>query len=305
MLSISTIKTYMYCPLKLYFQREVDEIYDEDEYFVPKSLKDLRVDIQDILHKNLRLLKKDMELNEIEETLSKGIFNQIETTFQIIEELSESKKEKDQMDNENSNPYPSSKIEFLDEDKRSDKLENEDDGEDEMERLKENLIDEVNLNIKILSLKVMQAMKVLDKDGSDIQNLFFQSSMYNTLIRDLGLDLIGVIDKIEVERGKYFPILLKTSNPPSKGVWESDEIELIANAMLVEGEFDTHITVGFVDYLKIAERRPIVIDTHARKNFFKLLTKINRIVEHGEIPHVKTSLNKCKNCEYKDLCEKS
>lgn len=305
MLSISTIKTYMFCPLKLYFQREVDEIYEDDEYFVPKSLKDLRVDIQDILHKNLRQVKSDMELNEIEETLSKGIFKQIETTFEIIEELNESKKEKESLEElEDSDSNPDSNIEFIDK-KKEGLNEPYDKDEDEIGRLRKELIDEVSLNIKILSLKAMQAMKVLDKEGSDILNLFFQSSMYNTLIRDIGLDLIGVIDKIEVEKGKYFPILFKTSSPPTKGVWEGDEIELIANALLVEGEFDTHITVGFVDYLKIAERRPIVIDTSARKNFFKILTKINRIVEHGEIPSVKASANKCRHCEYMDLCEKS
>ena len=304
MLSISTIKTYMFCPLKLYFQREIDENHDDDEYFVPKTLKDLRIDIQDLLHKNLRLVKRDMELKEIEETLSKGVLSQIKTTFEIIEELIENKKEKDEKE-EGTNK--NSHIEFLDEDKKSLKGENlkEKEDKDEISKLKEELIDEIFLNIKILSLKVLQAMKVLDKDGNELQNLFFQSSMYNTLIRDIGLDLIGVVDKIEVEKGKYFPILFKTSSPPSKGVWESDEMELIANALLVEGEFNTYITVGFVEYLKIGERRPIVIDTIARKNFFKTLTKINRIVEKGEIPSVKTSPKKCRNCEYKDLCEKA
>ncbi len=312
MLSISTIKTYMFCPLKLYFQSEIDEIYDEEEYFIPKTLKDLRIDIQDLLHKNLRLVKKDMELKEIEETLSKEVFNQIETTFEIIEELKETKKEKEEA--EKPAIHKDSNIEFLDGDRQilnaslednDGTLEDLDNEEDEIKKLKDEIIDEVNLNLKILSLKASQAMKNLEKDGNEIQNLFFQSSMYNTLIRDLGIDLIGVIDKIEVEKGKYFPILLKTSNPPSKGVWQSDEIELIANALLVEGEFNTYITVGFVEYLKIGERRPIVIDTFARKKFFKLLTKINKIVEDGEIPHVKTSVKKCRNCEYRDLCEKA
>lgn len=321
MLSVSTIKTYMFCPLKLYFQREIDEIYGEEEYFVPKSLKDLRIDIQDLLHKNLRLVKKDMELKEIEKTLSKGVSSQIKTTFEIIEELLESKKEKE-LEDSKSKIQKDSHIEFLDEGRKrdipkTDRVESggygagdddwsEDENEqDEIKILEEEIIDEFYLNLKILSLKLSQAMKILDKDGQDLQNLFFQSSMYNTLIRDIGMDLIGVVDKIEVERGKYFPILLKTSNPPTKGVWEGDEIELIANALLVEGEFKTHITVGFVEYIKIAERRPIVIDTFARKRFFKILTKINRIVEDGEIPSVKTSPKKCRNCEYRDLCEKA
>lgn len=326
MISISAIKTYSYCPLKLYFQYKVDEKYDDDEYFIPKSLKDLRIDIQDLFHKNLRKVKREMELTEIEDTLSKGVFNQFKATFDIIEELIEkgseedkkekkdygidSKREQSNDDNSESNrnmPQMSSEIEFLDEDKQkqTQTVKDKSYGIDEINILKEELIDEIYLNLKILSLKTSQAMKTLDKNGDELQSLFFPSSMYNYLIRDIGLDLIGVIDKIEVEKGKYYPVLLKTSNPPINGAWDGDRMEVIANALLIEAEFDTHITVGFIDYLKIAERRAVIIDTNARRNFFKSLTKINKIIEKGEIPSVKTSLNKCKNCEYKDLCENS
>ena len=83
MISVSTIKSYMFCPLKLYFQSNIEEDVEED-YFISKTLNDLRIDIQDILHKNLRHIKKDMDENEIEKRLSIGINNQIKATFEII-----------------------------------------------------------------------------------------------------------------------------------------------------------------------------------------------------------------------------
>lgn len=281
----------MFCPLKLYFQSNIDEDVEED-YFISKTLKDLRIDIQDILHKNLRHIKKDMDENEIEKRLSIGISNQVKTTFEIIEEIND-KEERDE-----SNLKKDEEIEFIDEEKK-------DDENDNLKELKKELINEINLNIKILSLKVSQSMKVLDKDGSEIQNLFFPTSMYNYLIRDIGLDLIGVIDKIEVEKGNYFPISLKSSNPPINGVWDGDFMEAIANALLIEQEFNTYVTVAYIDYLKIADRRAVIIDTDARKSFFKVLTSVNKIVENGEIPTVKTGLKKCENCEYKELCDNS
>ncbi|MBO5966387.1 MAG: Dna2/Cas4 domain-containing protein, partial [Methanobrevibacter sp.] len=113
------------------------------------------------------------------------------------------------------------------------------------------------------------------------------------------------IDKIEVEKGNYFPISLKSSNPPINGVWDGDFMEAIANALLIEQEFNTYVTVAYVDYLKIATRRAVIIDTDARKSFFKVLTNVNKIVENGEIPTVKTGLKKCENCEYKELCDNS
>ena len=281
----------MFCPLKLYFQSNIDEDVEED-YFISKTLKDLRIDIQDILHKNLRHIKKDMDEKEIEKRLSIGISNQVKTTFEIIEEIND----KEEIDE--SNLKKDEDIEFIDEEKK-------DDENDNLKELKKELINEINLNIKILSLKVAQSMKVLDKDGSEIQNLFFPTSMYNYLIRDIGLDLIGVIDKIEVEKGNYFPISLKSSNPPINGVWDGDFMEAIANALLIEQEFNTYVTVAYIDYLKIADRRAVIIDTDARKSFFKVLTSVNKIVENGEIPTVKTNLKKCENCEYKELCDNS
>ncbi|WP_295605948.1 Dna2/Cas4 domain-containing protein [Methanobrevibacter sp.] len=293
MISVSTIKSYMFCPLKLYFQSNIDEDVEED-YFISKTLKDLRIDIQDILHKNLRHIKKDMDENEIEKRLSIGISNQVKTTFEIIEEIN------DKEDIDESNLKKDEEIEFIDEEKK----EKEKDSNN-LNEIKKELINEINLNIKILSLKVAQSMKVLDKDGGEIQNLFFPTSMYNYLIRDIGLDLIGVIDKIEVEKGNYFPISLKSSNPPINGVWDGDFMEAIANALLIEQEFNTYVTVAYIDYLKIADRRAVIIDTDARKSFFKVLTSVNKIVENGEIPTVKTGLKKCENCEYKELCDNS
>lgn len=291
MISVSTIKSYMFCPLKLYFQSNIDEDIEED-YFISKTLKDLRIDIQDILNKNLRHIKKDMDEKEIEKRLSIGISNQVKTTFEIIEEIND----KEEIDE--SNLKKDEEIEFIDEEKK-------DDENDNLKELKKELINEINLNIKILSLKVAQSMKVLDKDGHEIQNLFFPTSMYNYLIRDIGLDLIGVIDKIEVEKGNYLPISLKSSNPPITGVWDGDFMEAIANALLIEQEFNTYVTVAYIDYLKIADRRAVIIDTDARKSFFKVLTSVNKIVENGEIPTVKTGLKKCENCEYKELCDNS
>ena len=281
----------MFCPLKLYFQSNIDEDVEED-YFISKTLNDLRIDIQDILHKNLRHVKKDMDEKEIEKRLSIGISNQVKTTFEIIEEIND-KEEPDE-----SNLKKDEEIEFIDEEKKEKENDN-------LNEIKKELINEINLNIKILSLKVAQSMKVLDKDGSEIQNLFFPTSMYNYLIRDIGLDLIGVIDKIEVEKGNYFPISLKSSNPPVNGVWDGDFMEAIANALLIEQEFNTYVTVAYIDYLKIADRRAVIIDTDARKSFFKVLTSVNKIVENGEIPTVKTNLKKCENCEYKELCDNS
>ena len=99
MISVSTIKSYMFCPLKLYFQSNIDEKTEED-YFTSKTLKDLRMDIQDLFLKNLRHIKKDMEEEEVEKRLAIGINNLIKTTFDIVEEINENKRNKETEENE-------------------------------------------------------------------------------------------------------------------------------------------------------------------------------------------------------------
>ena len=115
----------------------------EEDYFISKTLKDLRIDIQDILHKNLRHIKKDMDENEIEKRLSIGINNQIKATFEIIEEIN------DKEETDESNLKKDEDIEFIDEEKKEEENDN-------LNELKKELVDEINLNLKILSLKVAQ-----------------------------------------------------------------------------------------------------------------------------------------------------
>ena len=268
MISISTIRTYMFCPLKLYFQKNLDEEIKEN-FTVSKTIKELRVDIQDIIQRNMRHVKKDMTVDDIKGKLSRQVDNYIETNFTMLEEDEE-------LAGEN----------------------------EKIKELKEEFIEEIYLTLQILSIKVKQAMNSYKKDGNEISEIFFPNCMYNYLIRDMSLDLAGIIDKIEVVKGNYFPICLKSNNSPMKGVWDGDLIEIAACALLIEGEFDTKVLVGFIDYMKINERRAVAIDMDLRKTFFRVLNEINKI-EKGEIPKVKTHLKKCENCEYRELCEKN
>jgi len=271
MISISTIRTYMFCPLKLYFQYNLDEEMNE-EFLISKAIKDLRIDIQDIFQRNIKRLKKEMSIEEIEKIMYIQVEEYIETNFKVLEDIEDMK------------------------------------NEEELEKVlksKKELIEDTKLKTKILSIKAKKSMMSLNKNGEEIHGIFFPSCMYNYLIRDNSLDLVGSIDKIEIMKGIYYPISLKSSNPPIKGVWDNDLIEIAASALLIEQEFNTQVYVGFIEYLKIDQRRPVIIDTELRKSFFRILTEINKIMQNKYIPQVKTNLNKCRNCEYKELCEKN
>lgn len=176
MINISSIKMHMYCPMKLYLKTHVD-ISQNDEYQLYNEIKNLKIDIQDLLQKNMRKLNKTMNLDEIETALGQNIAAYTENNIDTIKNL---------------------------------KLGITQEQTDE-------IADETYFNIKILALKAKKAMNILDKDGMEIVEMFFPNCMYSYLMKDKQLDLIGICDKIEIIDGKYYPISFKSSKPPLKG----------------------------------------------------------------------------------------
>ena len=288
MISISSVRTYMYCPFKLYLQNEIDQELNS-EFLLNKTMKELRIDLQDLFQRNLRRLKKDMEIAEIEENLSRNIDDYIKSSVAILEnsdlahENNLKEEIKDDFENIEINVNTIEKINDL-----ASEIKNE-----------------AYFNLKILALKSQKAMKLNEKDGNQIAELFFPTSMYSYLMKDNQLELIGSCDKIEIVEGKYFPINIRDSNPPLKGVWDGDAIELVANALLIEQEFDTEVFVGFIEYLKIGEKRPVVMDANLRKGLFKVLNEVKDIINGKIAPNININFQKCNKCDYKEICYQS
>lgn len=263
MIKVSSIKQHMYCPMKLYLKTHVDAKENKD-YQLGVELKKLKIDVQDLVQKNMRKVKKEMVLSEIENVLSENIDPYIKSTTDAIKSMNIG--------------LESSQI-------------NE-------------IIDNAYFNIKITALKTKQAMTILDRHAFEVMDMFFPNCMYSYLIKDPSLSVIGMCDKIEIIDGKYYPVLLKSGKPPVKGVWDSDAVELVANAILIEEEFQTDVYVGFVDYEKIGDRRPVVMDVGLRKAYFNILREVKEITDNKKRPNVKKSPKKCDNCEYNDICLK-
>ena len=264
MINISSIKTHMFCPMKLYIQTHIDT-EENNDYQLAVEIKKLKIDIQDLINKNMRKIKKEMTIAEIEKELSENIDIFIESSTNAIEKM-----------DLNLEPTQINEI-----------------------------IDDTYFNIKITTLKIKQAMNILKKDAFAITDMFFPNCMYSYLLKDSQLELIGICDKIEIIDGKYFPVSLKSSNPPLKGVWDQDAIELVADAILLEEEFDTEVFVGFVYYEKIADKRPVIMDVNLRKGLFEVIREVKEITENNKLPNVKINMKKCENCKYKEICFKN
>lgn len=263
MINISSIKMHMYCPMKLYIKTHMDRD-EKDEYQLAIEIKKLKIDIQDLIQKNMRRIKKEMPIAEIENILSENIDPYIESTIKSIKAMDL----------------------YIDQSKISE------------------IIDDAYFNIKITALKSKQAMTILCKDGFGLTEMFFPNCMYSYLLKNHQLGIIGMCDKIEIIDGKYYPVTLKNSNPPLKGVWDQDAIEAVAHAILIEEEFETEVYVGFVQYDKIDDKRPVVMDVALRKELFEVIKEVKEITENKKVPEVKMTGKKCEKCEYKNICSR-
>ena len=263
MINVSSIKTHMYCPMKLYIQTHVDTD-EKNDFQLAIELKKLKIDVNDLIQKNMRKIKKDMSLEEIEQILSQNIDSYIESSANAITSMDLG--------------IESSQI--------------------------TQITDDSYFNIKLKSIKLKQTMTILDKNAFEIVDMFFPNCMYSYLIKDPQLELIGMCDKIEIIDGKYYPVTIKSSNPPVKGVWDQDAVELVAYAILLEEEFETEVFVGFIDYEKIGDRRPVVMDVNLRKGLFDVMREVKEITDNKKLPNVRKNPRKCELCEYKEICLK-
>lgn len=267
MISLSSIKNYMYCPRKLYIQENmINEESNSLEFY--NELKRVRMDINELIYRNMRQLKSKMIIKEIESTLSSEIPEYIENRFDDF---------------------------FMGDYGLAD---------DEMEDYYSDLIDQTYFDIKLLAIKSKKAMQLLDKEGIAIADMFFPSCLYNHYMNDTQLDIVGIADKIEIIDGMYYPVIYKNTVPPLTGVWDSDAIELASLSLLIENEFDSEVFIGFVEYQKLGERRTVVIDVNIRKALFEVINEISEVKLSKRLPKVKINKNKCRNCKNREICEK-
>lgn len=161
MINISSIKSQMYCPMNLYIQNHMD-LEENNNFQLAIEIKKLKIDVKDLMQKNMRKLKRDMSITEIEEILGENIDSYIKSGAKSIKAMDLG-------------------------------LEDEDINE---------IIKDANFDIKISSLKSKQAMEIIEKDGFAIADMFFPNCLYSYLLKDSQLELIGMCDKIEIIDGR-------------------------------------------------------------------------------------------------------
>jgi CRISPR-associated exonuclease Cas4 len=266
MISVSSISEYVYCPAKMYLKYTQDNSAQTQEMIAGKISQEIRRGYEEITKRNIWNIKENAEIEDIFNIL----FDEVP---QFIENIS--------------NKY--SKMDII-----------------ESKVLKDLCVDlneDFRLESHFMSLKIKSVLNNTKKRGMEIAEMFYPQSLLEFGLKNEEMNLSGKVDKIEIINGIYYPIETKTSIPPSSGVWLADALQIAAYAILIDYELNKEVLVGFIEYTRIGERRPVVINSILHNKLFQVLDSINLMFEKQEMPEFRIFKNKCEKCGYMEICE--
>jgi CRISPR-associated exonuclease Cas4 len=233
---------------------ELNEYLKQQEIFInpeqskqglyeEKVLRSLMLDLEDLIYRNMRKVSHDDGLYEIKMKLYENILNEIITTLDSL-------------------------------------LDKKFWSGEQYNKEYESMLSIVAHKIDTIALKLHRYLVIYkNKDIGDIIDLIKPTAMYNYLMRDVNLELVGSCDLFEIINGRYFPVI-KTNKLPDN-INYKDEIALTGIAMLIEQEFDTEVFAGYLELNQTSERKTVIIDSQHRKAFFKELYHLKEEREHN------------------------
>ncbi|BDH78815.1 hypothetical protein MTTB_01940 [Methanothermobacter tenebrarum] len=160
----------------------------------------------------------------------------------------------------------------------------------------------LEMEAELESIKIKRFMDATGKDGWELKEFIINPSLNNYRIHDDSLELSGNVHRIEIIRGKYYPIKIKVALPPYRGVWDSDALEVAAYALLIEKEFKSEVLLGFVDYIPVGERRPVIIDQTLREDLLTIIEEIKGVLMGENTPTKNLNPRRCEKCNYNNIC---
>lgn len=114
------------------------------------------------------------------------------------------------------------------------------------------------------------------------------------------LGLRGRVDRILVSKKENTIIPFELKSREDK-VFHSDELQLTAYAMLLEDYYNKPIPKGIVEVGN--NKQELIITEENKKEVLSLAEEIrNMQKENSKIPPILSNFNKCKNCDFQEIC---
>lgn len=125
---------------------------------------------------------------------------------------------------------------------------------------------------------------------------------FNVYLSDLDLGLVGVIDYFEFNGSEAYPVEIKTGNKPPEGLKNPHKNQIIAQAILIEKNFDFLVKKAKIYYSKSEEILNFHIQMEDKLSVIKMIGEIRQLLISEKLPEVTMDLGKCRDCECKNYC---
>lgn len=125
---------------------------------------------------------------------------------------------------------------------------------------------------------------------------------YNIYLSDVELGLVGLIDYFEFDGKEAYPIEIKTGNIPPENLENPDKMQVIAQAILIEKNFDFLVKKVRVFYSKFNKIIDYPIGIEDKLKVIEIISKINKLLKSEKIPEPTKEKQKCPDCECQIYC---
>ncbi|GET36597.1 CRISPR-associated protein Cas4 [Microseira wollei] len=110
--------------------------------------------------------------------------------------------------------------------------------------------------------------------------------------------LIGKSDLIESDSGQIYPVEYKRG---SKGEWDNDEMQVVAQALCLEEMTGRTITQGYVYYAASHQRQLVEINRELREEAIATIQAVQTLLQTGTIPQP-IYTKRCQGCSLYSQC---
>lgn len=125
---------------------------------------------------------------------------------------------------------------------------------------------------------------------------------YNVYLSDPDIGLVGLIDYFEFNGSEAYPVEIKTGKVPPEGIENSHKNQIIAQAILIEKNFDFLVKKAKIYYIESEKVVNHSIHIEDKLNVLKMISEIRQMLIKEKIPEPTKDIGKCKDCECKNYC---
>ncbi|MHA1196692.1 MAG: CRISPR-associated protein Cas4 [Candidatus Helarchaeota archaeon] len=143
--------------------------------------------------------------------------------------------------------------------------------------------------------EILQALEGKDDESSI-------SKYYNIYLTDPQINLVGVIDYFEFDGKEAYPVEIKTGKVPKNGVEKRFKYQIVAQAILIEKNFNFLVKKAKIAYTKEKKVIEIPITIDDKIKVMEIIREIQKIIKNEEIPPPTKDKAKCVDCECRKYC---